>query len=152
MPETLADLIAQYKGVRSFMDLARESGGEISHGSWQRYGDAGRTYGGRTPDTESLKVVARVLGISERRLWLAVGASVGMDVNAPSESRLHLALSGLPLDDLTQRQVDLIQGTAGEFLTAQEAADVTPIRQHRRRTGNEGRGANRQSGKTGQPK
>lgn len=143
MPEDLADLIAEHKGVRSYGDLANVSG--VTDSTWQRWATKGAT-SERAISTKSVKVIASTLHIPERRVWLAVGVTQGLNVTTPSETALHLALSGLDLDNLTPKQVDLIAGLAGELLAAQArrqdevGAPVRQLRAARKTTGSEKRG------------
>lgn len=124
MAEDLADLIANLKGVRSYADLAAASGGTAS--SWQRWGVKKSYTKDRFIEPSSVRLIAATLEVSERRVWLAVGATYGLNVAKPSETYLSRALSGLSLDDLTTKQVDLIVGVVRELLAAQ--ADPMPAK------------------------
>jgi hypothetical protein len=143
MPETLADLIAERKGVLSYGDLATASG--VTSSTWHRWA------GGEFPTgADNVKAIAVTLQVPERRVWLAVGATQGLNVATPSETALSLALSGLPLDTLTPKQVDLLAGLAGELVAAQGrqrdtiGAPVRQLRAARKTTGSESRGPRKQ--------
>jgi hypothetical protein len=154
MPEDLADLIAAHKGALSFGDLADASG--VTDSTWQRWAVKDKPATERAISITSVKLIAATLSVSERRVWLAVGATHGLNVAAPSETPLSLALSGFPLDDLTPKQVDLIAGVTGELLAAQArrqdeiGAPVRQLRAARKTTGNEkrGTGGNSRTGRT----
>lgn len=151
-PETLASLIAAMKGRRSYADLAKESGPGLGEVRWGQL--AGTAVALRAvPKFDAIQTIARVLRVSEARVWLAIGREGGLtlDEESPLLSRMPARTSVL-----TPKQVDLVLEMTTELvdlqLAVQELQDapaktpakrtaaVTQLRAARKSTGTESRG------------
>lgn len=154
MAETLADLIASERGAQSNYDLARASNLQITHTTWQRMAArVGTSESSRTITIPTVRIIASVLGVTQRRVWLAAGATSGLDVGSSLDTPLLMALAARRTEDLTPDRVDLIRRVADLCLLAggQEAAGANvrairpekPARAARKRTGSEGRSGRR---------
>lgn len=100
--ETLAVLIADTKGARSFRELqerAAELGAPSTLSSWQQWAnpDFERKL---LPDPATVRAFARGLGVSETEVLMAAGRQVGLDVGEGNQTDLVLPGAGhLPPED-----------------------------------------------------
>lgn len=99
---TLALLIAQFKGDRSFRELkdkAASLGVPSTLSSWQQWGspDFERKL---LPDPMTVRAFAAGLGVSETEVLMAAARQVGLDVGEGNASDLVLpGAGGLPAED-----------------------------------------------------
>lgn len=99
---TLAALIAELKGERSFRELkdrAAQLGAQSTLSSWQQWGspDFERKL---LPDPTTVQAFAKGLGVSETDVLLAAARQVGLDVGEGNETDLVLPGAGhLPPED-----------------------------------------------------
>ena len=147
-PETLTSLIQATKGRRSYADLGEESGPGLGKARWTQLGGAHPLLA--VPGFETVKTIARVLRVSERRVWLAIGREGGVDVSGESPLMDRMVAR---TDALTENQVDILieviaewvdlQLSLNELKAAAEEAAVKPVRHlkaARKTTGTEARG------------
>lgn len=87
---TLAELIEGYRAGRSYGKLAEERPGDLSAPRWHTYATGTLQL---APGPDKIRTIAAVLGVSERTVWLAVGASLHLDI--PDEA-IGIDTDGLP--------------------------------------------------------
>lgn len=100
----LQELIAMARGDRSYGQLAAADPDSPKRQRWQQL--AAGTLAG-FPDPGTIRAVARVLRLSERRVVLACAESVGLDVDQPGQRLIGL----LPpdVDRLTDEQINVVR-------------------------------------------
>lgn len=76
-PTTLAELIETYRGGRSYSALEEATGGVVKAQRWHQYVTRTPT---EAPGPDKVRSVAQALGVSELTAWLAVGSSLGLEV------------------------------------------------------------------------
>jgi hypothetical protein len=99
---TLAQLILQVKGDRSFRELMERAAGfgaDLKLSSWQQWGDP-EFERKLLPDPPSIRAFAKGLGISETEVLLAAARQVGLDVGEGNSTDLVIAGAGAldPID------------------------------------------------------
>ena len=92
----LAELIRTTKGDRSYDDLARAAGGAPGRQRWQQL--ASNVALKNFPDPESIRAIARALGVTQRAVVDAAAESLGLEVRR-SRSRFEELLPD-GVDDL----------------------------------------------------
>ncbi len=149
--ETLATLIRLFKGRRSYRDLGAEAGEGLGWSRWRQLGDPNFALN-TVPKPETVITMSRVLRVPQRRIWLAIGREMGLDVDTGSSP--FLARMVARTSALSQRQQNLLLELIAEFVDLQvalaemqeqaaEAAAEKPVRQlraARKTTGTESRG------------
>lgn len=100
--QTLAGLMAEVKGDRSFRDLmqrAADFGHPSKLSTWQQWGDP-KYERKLLPDPATLRAFSRGMGRSETEVLLAAARQVGLDVGEGNDTDLVLAgMGGLPPAD-----------------------------------------------------
>jgi hypothetical protein len=87
---TLAELIERYRGARSYQKLADATDGVISAPRYHTYATGTLQL---APGPDKVHALATSLGVREQTVWLAVGSSIGLDIE---DSDLVLNVDGLP--------------------------------------------------------
>ena len=93
MSETLGELIRRRKGRRTYRDLSEQSDWSPGFTRWQQYAANDLK---TSPGAENIRKIAAVLGVSEQEVWMAVGRSLGLDLEAEAEpASVELAMAQL---------------------------------------------------------
>ena len=99
---TLASLMLEVKGDRSFRELMEKAAGlgySSKLSTWQQWGDPGYTRK-LLPDPATIRAFSRGLGIAETEVLMAAGRQVGLDVGTGNAVDLVLpGAGGLPPED-----------------------------------------------------
>lgn len=93
---TLAGLMLEVKGERSFRELMEKAAGlgyPSKLSTWQQWGDP-KFQRKLLPDPETIRAFARGLGVSETEVLMAAARQVGMDVGEGNASDLVLPGAG----------------------------------------------------------
>jgi hypothetical protein len=88
----------------TYGQLEHRSDGQLTKGRWQQLGTQTRV--SRSPEPDTIRVLARVLEIDETTIWLSVGESLGLDVTRRGPMLAQLLPAGT--DQLSDRMRDAI--------------------------------------------
>ncbi|MGN8245271.1 hypothetical protein ACTHAM_002390 [Cellulomonas soli] len=122
----LAELIRTTKGDRSYDDLARDAGGAPGRQRWQQLASTMPLK--NFPDPDSIRAIARALGVSQRAVVDAAGESLGLDI-ARGRSRFEELLpDGVDLlDDDAQAAVLAVLRALARASTTEAPVDPAGI-------------------------
>lgn len=108
-PTTLAHLIIHRKGTRSYERLSKDAGGYPTANRIQQL--ATRPLQSKFPDPDTIRGLARALGVPITEVVLAAARSVGLPVTSEEPTALTIAGAG----ELPEASQELILGLARQL-------------------------------------